>query len=171
MFNHISVAIYSIINCLIVFIVIYVLRLEYMNLRWEKSYCIILPCVLYLFAPCTGQNDTADHTFWMVCFKHLCHVMPVFFSTNCSQYLTVYYTSKSNNTYPVIKAGKNILKKWIILPWFPLYFQESEQQALIKMRGWIKALIRLRRCTGWSAPLLMACSYVRFSLDTANNAN
>ena len=32
-FNHISVAIYSIINCLTVFIVISVLRLEYLNLR------------------------------------------------------------------------------------------------------------------------------------------
>ena len=31
-FNHIYVAIYSIINCLIVFIVISVLRLEYLNL-------------------------------------------------------------------------------------------------------------------------------------------
>ena len=31
-FNHTSVAIYSIINCLIVFIVISVLHLEYMNL-------------------------------------------------------------------------------------------------------------------------------------------
>ena len=48
--NPISVAIYSIINCLIVFIVISVLRLEYLNLD-EKSlavsfcpvYCIILP--------------------------------------------------------------------------------------------------------------------------------
>ena len=49
----ISVAIYSIINCLIVFIVISVLRLEYLNLRREKSYCIILPHVLYHFASCT----------------------------------------------------------------------------------------------------------------------
>ena len=55
--------IYSIINCLILLIVISVLRLEYMNLRLEKSYCIILPRVLYHFAPCMGQNDTADHTF------------------------------------------------------------------------------------------------------------
>ena len=78
--NHISVVIYSIINCLIVFIVISVLRLEYLNLRWEKSYCIILPRVLYHFAPCTGQNDTADHTFWMFDFKHQCHFMPVFLS-------------------------------------------------------------------------------------------
>ena len=29
----------------------------------------------------------------------------------------------------------------------------------------IKALIRLRGCVGWSAPLMCACSYVRFSLD------
>ena len=63
LFNHISVAIYSIICCLIVLIVISVLRLEYMNLRSEKSYCIILPRVLYHFAPCMGQNDTADHIF------------------------------------------------------------------------------------------------------------
>ena len=68
--NHIPVAIYSIINCLIVIIVISVLRLEYLNLRWEKSHCIILPRVLYHFAPCMGQNDTADHTFWMVGLKH-----------------------------------------------------------------------------------------------------
>ena len=32
-FNHISVAIYSIINCLILFIVISVIRLEYLNMR------------------------------------------------------------------------------------------------------------------------------------------
>ena len=79
-FNHISVAIYNIVNCLIVFIVISVLRLEYMNLRWEKFCCIILPRVLYHFAPCMEQNDTADHTFWMVCFKHYCRFMPVFLS-------------------------------------------------------------------------------------------
>ena len=70
MFNHISVTIYSIINCLFVFIVISVLRLEYLNLRWGKSHCIILPRVLYHFAPCMGQNDTADNTFLMVGFKH-----------------------------------------------------------------------------------------------------
>ena len=32
-FNHISAAIYSIVNCLIVFIIISVLRLEHMNLK------------------------------------------------------------------------------------------------------------------------------------------
>ena len=32
----------------------------------------------------------------------------------------------------------------------------------------VKALIRLRRCVGWSAPLMFACSYVRFSLDTVH---
>ena len=32
----------------------------------------------------------------------------------------------------------------------------------------IKALIRLRGCVGWSAPLMFACSYVRFSLDTVH---
>ena len=31
-----------------------------------------------------------------------------------------------------------------------------------------KALIRLRGCVGWSAPLMFACSYVRFSLDTVH---
>ena len=29
-----------------------------------------------------------------------------------------------------------------------------------------KPLIRLCGCVGWSAPLMFACSYVRFSLDT-----
>ena len=55
--------IYMYMNSLIVFIVISVLRLEYLNLRCEKSSCIILPCVLYHFAPCTGQNGTADRIF------------------------------------------------------------------------------------------------------------
>ena len=32
-----------------------------------------------------------------------------------------------------------------------------------------KALIRLRGCVGWSAPLIFECNYVRFSLDTAHN--
>ena len=32
----------------------------------------------------------------------------------------------------------------------------------------IKALIRLRGCIGWSASLMFACSYVRFSLDTVH---
>ena len=32
----------------------------------------------------------------------------------------------------------------------------------------IKALIRLRGCVGWSAPLVFVCSYVRFSLDTVH---
>ena len=31
-----------------------------------------------------------------------------------------------------------------------------------------KALIRLRGCVGWSAPLIFECNYVRFSLDTAH---
>ena len=31
-----------------------------------------------------------------------------------------------------------------------------------------KALIRLRGCVGWSAPLIFECSYVRVSLDTAH---
>ena len=29
-----------------------------------------------------------------------------------------------------------------------------------------KPLFRLRGCVGWSAPLMFACCYVRFSLDT-----
>ena len=32
----------------------------------------------------------------------------------------------------------------------------------------IKALIRLRGCVGWSAPLMSVCCYVRFSLDTVH---
>ena len=32
----------------------------------------------------------------------------------------------------------------------------------------IKALIKLRGCVGWSVPLMFACSYVRFSLDTVH---
>ena len=32
----------------------------------------------------------------------------------------------------------------------------------------IKALIRLRGCVGWSVPMMFACSYVRFSLDTVH---
>ena len=87
-FNHTFVAIYSIINCLIVFIVISVLRLEYMNLGWEKSYCIILPRVLYHFAPFMGQNDTADHRFVSSTNVTLCLY---FFLLSCNQYLTVYY--------------------------------------------------------------------------------
>ena len=31
-----------------------------------------------------------------------------------------------------------------------------------------KALIRLRGCVGWSAPLIFECNYVRFSLNTAH---
>ena len=51
---RVSVAIYSIINFLIMFIVkCYVLNI-YLNLRLDKSYCIISPRVLYHYAPCTG---------------------------------------------------------------------------------------------------------------------
>ena len=32
----------------------------------------------------------------------------------------------------------------------------------------MKALIRLRGCVGWFAPLMFACSYVRFSHDTVH---
>ena len=32
----------------------------------------------------------------------------------------------------------------------------------------IKALIRQRGCVGWSAPLMFACSYVGFSVDTVH---
>ena len=32
-----------------------------------------------------------------------------------------------------------------------------------------EALIRLCGCVGWSAPLMFACSFVRFSLDTVHN--
>ena len=106
LFNHISVAIYSILNCLIVLIAISVVRLEYMNLRWKKILCIILPLVLYHFAPCTGQNDTGDtHFEWFVSSTNVTLCL-YFFLRSCSQYLTVYYTSKSNKIYPVIKAGK-----------------------------------------------------------------
>ena len=31
-----------------------------------------------------------------------------------------------------------------------------------------KALIRLRGCVGWSAPLIFKCNYVRVSLDTVH---
>ena len=79
-----------------------------------------LPRVLYHFAPCMGQNDTDDHTFLMVGFKHLCHCSLYFFLPSCSQYLTVYYTSKSNKIYSVIKTGEKNKKKWIILPRSPL---------------------------------------------------
>ena len=40
---------------------------------------------------------------------------------------------------------------------------------IILLRGrTTKALIRLRRCVSWSAPLIFECNYVRFSLDTAH---
>ena len=110
-FNHISVAIYSIINCLIVFMVISVLRLLYLDLRWEKSYCIILPRVLYHFAPCMGQNDTADDTFWMLDLKHLCHFMPVFSFAQVVANTWQCIIFKSNKIYPVTKAGKKYFKK------------------------------------------------------------
>ena len=42
--------------------------------------------------------------------------------------MAVYYTSKSNNIYPVIKAGKNISEKWIILPRSPLSILETLQK-------------------------------------------
>ena len=39
---------------------------------------------------------------------------------------------------------------------------------LLSWERTIKALIRLRGCIGWSATLMFACSYVRFSLDTVH---
>ena len=41
---------------------------------------------------------------------------------------------------------------------YQLYFNTWERTT--------KPLIRLCGCVGWSAPLMIACSYVRFSLDT-----
>ena len=41
----------------------------------------------------------------------------------------MYYTFKSNKIYSVIKAGKNILKKWIILPRSPLHCLSHQMDA------------------------------------------
>ena len=51
-----------------------------------------------------------------------------FFLSSCSLYLTVYYTFESNKIYSVIKAGKNILKKWITLPRSPLLYVSDHKQ-------------------------------------------
>ena len=110
LFNHISVAIYSIIKCLIVFIVISVLRLEYLNLRWESLivsfcpvYCIILPRA-------GGKMiQLTTHFEWFVSTTNVTLCL-YFFLPSFSQNLTVYCTSKSNKIYPVIKAGKIISK-------------------------------------------------------------
>ena len=53
------------------------------------------------------------------------------------------------------------LESWIFL--------RVASLSIILSRGrTTKALIRLRGCVGWSAPLIFECNYVRFSLDTAH---
>ena len=87
------------------------LRLEYLSLRWEKSYCIILPRVLYHLLRARGKMIQLTTHF--ECLISSTNVTLCLFSflSSCSLYLTLYYTFKNNKIYPVIKAGKNILKK------------------------------------------------------------
>ena len=76
---------------------------------------------MYHFAPCTvdyiilprawGKMIQLTTNFeWFVSSTNAALCL-YFFLSSCSQYLTVYYTSKSNNIYPVIKAGKKYFKK------------------------------------------------------------
>ena len=112
MFNQISVAIYSIVNCLIVCIVIYVLRLEHnesemrivLSYHFCPVYCIILPRAR------DKMIQLTTHFEWLVSSTNAALCM-YFFLPSCSQDLTMYYTSKSNKIYSVIKAGKKYLKK------------------------------------------------------------
>ena len=50
------------------------------------------------------------------------------------------------------------IQKFCVEQVYQLYFNTWERTT--------KPLIRLCRCVGWSAPLMFACSYRRFSLDT-----
>ena len=44
----------------------------------------------------------------------------------------------------------------------------NEDLIILAWERTIKVLISLRGCVGWSAPLMFACSYIRFSLDTVH---
>ena len=67
-------------------------------------YCIILPRALgKMIQPNTHFECLISSTNVTLCL--------FFFLSSCSQYLTVYYTFKSNKIYPVIKAGTKYFKK------------------------------------------------------------
>ena len=92
-------------------IVISVLRLEYMNLGWEKSYCIILPVYCIILPRARGKMiQLTTHFEWFVSSTNATLCL-FFFLSSCNQYLTVHYTFKSNKIYQIIKAGKKYFKK------------------------------------------------------------
>ena len=86
-------------------------------------YCIILPSVW------DKMIQLTTHFEWSVSSTNV--TLCLYFSlSSCSQYLTVHYTFKSNKIYQVIRAGKNISKKWIILPRSPLEYRRERSDMI-----------------------------------------
>ena len=87
-------------------------------------YCIILPRAW------SKMIQLATHFEWFVSSTNIALCL-YFFLPSYIQYLTVYYTSKSNNIYPVIKAGKNIFQKsgsfFLGLPYTINAYAQSDQ--------------------------------------------
>ena len=167
-FNHISVALYCIINCLIVFIVISVLRLEYLNLRWEKSYCIILPRVLYHFAPCTVSFCRVHGAKWYSWH----YILNAWFQALMSLYACFSFSQVVANTWQcikhlkairyIIKAGKNILKKWIILPRSPLTNLPIHLWITILLSSWRENTRKIRNKLQFSLRITLIWTYVEY---------
>ena len=62
----------------------------------------------------------------------------------------------SNQPTQLLRIARTL--KFCVEQVYQLYFNTWERTT--------KLLIRLCECVGWFAPLMFACSYVRFSLDT-----